>query len=176
MLAWIQEGGFQGGVWPTDVKNWVTLIGAVLSIALAIGGVVGHWLNGKLKILRETGESALAAEKEQRVSDIREMTERARSCERAADKSEGRLDVLEREMDKASFERKGYDERLGRLEGMLETMANTVDRHRQQSEREVRAIRESVAEITATVRAFGEMKNDLMNLAGRVLRDHQAQG
>lgn len=160
-------------VWPDNVKGWVTLIGSVMALMAMTGGAVGRWLSGRLGVLRENLEQKINLLTTETGRETDAVSERLRECEARGSKFDGRLDQLERQMDKASYERKGYDERLGRIEGVVETMANTINRHREQSEREIRLIRESVAEIQATVNAFGEMKNDLMTLAGRMLSNQQ---
>lgn len=165
----LQEVVVDAGIWPGNIKDWVTLIVSVVTLSAIVAGATGRWLSGRLGVLREGLTRQIKDIEQDLLREAEENSKHIRSCERSADKLDGRLDQAERAMDKAIYERKGVDERLGRLEGMVETMANTINRHREQSEREVRAIRESVAQIQATVSAFGEMKNDLMTLAGRVL-------
>lgn len=154
-----QAGG--GSIWPHTVGGWLTLTIAVLTIAGVIGGVLARWLGRHLTDVRK---------------DIDGTGKRIDSCERGYSKLDGRVDRIERDLDRASFERTNANERIGELHAMVESLAKTVDTHRQTNEREIRAIRESVTAIQTTVDVFREAKQDILQLVSQFVGQQQQKG
>lgn len=142
---------------PTTVGEWLGVITQGIVIGGAVGGLLGKWLKGHLDGLSTRLGGELS-------------TLRAKQDDTRADQHKvgARVEEMEKRLHKADIERANVVQSVGRLEGVVESLAHTVERHREMGEREMRQMNTTLTRIEERVAVFSDLKDDMLRIVTAV--------
>lgn len=156
VLAWaVQDVSVLGA----SIPDWM---GVVLAYIIALASIAGFiW-----RLMIRPVETAIDNEKVDRVKDHNGLGERIAEIARSGQTVLGKVEILERNVDRSSQDRAAMHEHIGRLEQQVSVLADMLQRNEVNRLGELGDVRERLARI--------EAKFDLIHQSQR--RDQSREG
>lgn len=135
--------------WPEDASGWAALIGELLAIGALVYAALMKWLNGKIK-----------ASEERTVDLINKVGGRVNAVEPTV----AMVNDLREQVRVGASERGSMREAVGRLEGLIERVAQENTRRDEKLANSMQDMAISVGKMQTEMALFREAKDDILAL------------